>query len=75
MNMFAPTALNQKNEKVQTWIGRLMGAMTVVLITPVVIVLSMLIVRGSPAISLSSMWRLPNAWASPGALGQKKKHS
>lgn len=51
MNMFAPTALNQKNEKVQTWIGRLMGAMTVVLITPVVIVLSMLIVRGSPAIS------------------------
>jgi phosphate transport system permease protein len=51
MNMFSATALNKKNERTQAWIGRVMGAMTVALITPVVIVLSMLIVRGSPAIS------------------------
>ncbi len=51
MSMFAPTALNQKNDATQRWIGRLMGAMTIALITPVVIVLSMLIIRGSPAIS------------------------
>ena len=51
MSMFAPTALNQKNEKVQKWIGRLMGAMTIVLIIPVILVLSMLIIRGAPAIS------------------------
>ena len=49
--MFAPTELNQKNEKVQKWIGRLMGAMTIVLIIPVILVLSMLIIRGAPAIS------------------------
>ena len=51
MNMFSATALNKKNERTQAWIGRVMGAMTVALITPVVIVLGMLIVRGSPAIS------------------------
>ena len=51
MNMFSATALNKKNERTQAWIGRVMGAMTVALITPVVIVLGMLIVRGYPAIS------------------------
>jgi len=49
--MFAPTALNRKNEKVQKWIGRLMGAMTIVLIIPVILVLTMLVIRGAPAIS------------------------
>jgi phosphate transport system permease protein len=51
MSMFAPTALNEKNARTQRWVGRLFGAMTVTLITPVVIVLGMLIVRGSPAVS------------------------
>ena len=49
--MFAPTALNQRNEKVQKWVGRLMGSMTIVLIIPVILVLSMLVIRGAPAIS------------------------
>jgi phosphate transport system permease protein len=51
MSMFAPTALNEKNARIQRWVGRLFGAMTVTLITPVVIVLGMLIIRGSPAVS------------------------
>ncbi len=51
MSMFAPTALNQRNEKVQKWVGRLMGSMTIVLIIPVILVLSMLVIRGAPAIS------------------------
>ena len=49
--MFSATELNRKNERAQAWIGRLMGAMTAVLVTPVLIVLSLLIVRGAPAIS------------------------
>lgn len=49
--MFAPTQLNQKNQQKQKWIGRLMGAMTITLIAPVMVVLGTLIVRGSPAIS------------------------
>ena len=49
--MFSATELNRKNDRVQAWVGRLMGAMTAVLITPVLIVLTLLIVRGSPAIS------------------------
>ena len=51
MSMFSATELNRKNDRVQAWVGRLMGAMTAVLITPVLIVLTLLIVRGSPAIS------------------------
>ncbi len=51
MSMFSATELNRKNERAQAWIGRLMGAMTAVLVTPVLIVLSLLIVRGAPAIS------------------------
>lgn len=51
MSMFSATELNRKNDRVQAWAGRLMGAMTAVLITPVLIVLTLLIVRGSPAIS------------------------
>ena len=49
--MFAPTQLNRKNQQKQEWIGRLMGAMTITLIAPVMVVLGTLIVRGSPAIS------------------------
>lgn len=49
--MFAPTQLNRKNQQKQKWIGRLMGAMTITLIAPVMVVLGTLIVRGSPAIS------------------------
>jgi phosphate transport system permease protein len=49
--MFSATELNRKNDRAQAWVGRLMGAMTAVLITPVLIVLALLIVRGTPAIS------------------------
>ncbi len=51
MSLFAPTALNEKNARTQRWVGRLFGAMTISLITPVVIVLVMLVVRGAPSVS------------------------
>ena len=51
MSLFTATELNEKNDRTQRWVGRLFGAMTVTLITPVIIVLAMLVVRGSPSIS------------------------
>jgi len=51
MSLFTATELNEKNARTQRWVGRLFGAMTVTLITPVIIVLAMLVVRGSPSIS------------------------
>ena len=51
MSLFTATELNEKNARTQQWVGRLFGAMTVTLITPVIIVLAMLVVRGSPSIS------------------------
>ena len=51
MSLFTATELNEKNARTQQWVGRLFGAMTVTLITPVIIVLAMLVVRGSPNIS------------------------
>ena len=51
MSLFTATELNEKNARTQQWVGQLFGAMTVTLITPVIIVLAMLVVRGSPSIS------------------------
>jgi phosphate transport system permease protein len=68
MNMFSPTALNQKNERIQTWIGRLMGGMTAALIIPVVIVLGVLIVRGSPAVSWAFLTEDPTNGMTAGGI-------
>jgi phosphate transport system permease protein len=66
--MFSPTALNQKNERIQTWIGRLMGGMTAALIIPVVIVLGVLIVRGSPAVSWAFLTEDPTNGMTAGGI-------
>jgi len=68
MNMFSPTALNRKNERIQAWIGRLMGTMTAVLIIPVVVVLGMLIVRGSPALSWAFLTEDPTNGMTAGGI-------
>jgi phosphate transport system permease protein len=68
VNMFSPTALNQKNERIQTWIGRLMGGMTAALIIPVVIVLGVLIVRGSPAVSWAFLTEDPTNGMTAGGI-------
>ncbi len=49
--LFAGTARNARNRRVE-WLARtLLGMMTALLIVPVVIVLTLLVVRGGPAIS------------------------
>jgi phosphate transport system permease protein len=68
MNIFSPTALNKKNERIQTWIGRLMGGMTAALIIPVVIVLAVLIVRGSPAVSWAFLTEDPTNGMTAGGI-------
>ena len=51
--MFQATELNRKNRAVEAAMKWLFFAMTITLVTPVLIVLGMLVMRGMPAISLS----------------------
>ena len=51
--MFQATELNRKNRAVEAAMKWLFLAMTLTLVTPVLIVLGMLVMRGMPAISLS----------------------
>ena len=51
--MFQATELNRKNRAVEAAMKWLFLAMTITLVTPVLIVLGMLVMRGMPAISLS----------------------
>jgi len=66
--MFAPTQLNLKNQQRQKWIGRMMGAMTITLIAPVMIVLATLIVRGAPAISWAFLTEDPTNGMTAGGI-------
>jgi phosphate transport system permease protein len=66
--MFAPTPLNIKNQQRQKWICRIMGAMTITLIAPVMIVLATLIVRGGPAISWAFLTEDPTNGMTAGGI-------
>jgi phosphate transport system permease protein len=66
--MFAPTQLNLRNQQKQKWIGRMMGAMTITLIAPVMIVLATLIVRGGPAISWAFLTEDPTNGMTAGGI-------
>jgi len=68
MSLFTATALNKKNAKTQRWVGRLFGAMTVSLITPVIIVLAMLVIRGSPSISWAFLTEDPTNGMTAGGI-------
>ncbi len=68
MSLFTATALNKKNAKTQRWVGRLFGAMTVTLITPVIIVLAMLVIRGSPSISWAFLTEDPTNGMTAGGI-------
>lgn len=56
---FEATALNERNRRVQGLFRLLFGAMTVVLIVPVLLILGVLLVQGGPAISLEFLFTYP----------------
>ncbi|MES9845686.1 MAG: phosphate ABC transporter permease PstA [Candidatus Sedimenticola sp. PURPLELP] len=68
MNMFAETAINAKNKKVQRLYRTLFMLMTLLLITPVVIILATLIVKGSSIISIDFLFTDPTDGMTAGGI-------
>ena len=66
--MFASTELNNRNKKVQTLYRILFLMMTLLLITPVLIILSMLIVKGGSVISWEFLTTAPTDGMTAGGL-------
>jgi phosphate transport system permease protein len=58
--MFEATALNERNRRVQGLFRLLFGAMTVVLVIPVLVILGVLIHEGGPAISMEFLFSSPS---------------
>ena len=57
--MFAESTLNSRDKKVQTLYRTLFGLMTGLLILPVLIILGMLIAKGSPVLSIDFLFTEP----------------
>ena len=66
--MFASTALNDRNRKVESLVRILFLMMTLLLILPVVIILGLLIVRGAPAISFDFLFSNPTDGMTAGGI-------
>ena len=59
MSMFARTPLDQQNRRVEWLVKTLFLMMTVLLIVPVALIMSILIYRGAPALSLEFLTQVP----------------
>jgi phosphate transport system permease protein len=66
--MFASTELNIKNQRVEKLFRTLFLLMTLLLITPVVIILSTLIYKGSPALSIDFLFTSPTDGMTAGGI-------
>lgn len=68
MGMFAATALNRRNHRVQGLFRLLFGTMTVLLIIPVMIIMGTLIVEGGPALSIDFLFTAPTNGMTAGGI-------
>jgi len=66
--MFQATSINHHNEAVQKRVKILFGVMTSLLILPVLIILTMLIIRGGPAISWEFLFESPKNGMTAGGI-------
>jgi phosphate transport system permease protein len=66
--MFASTELNIKNQRVEKLFRTLFLLMTLLLITPVVIILGTLIYKGSPALSIDFLFTSPTDGMTAGGI-------
>ncbi|NNF04250.1 MAG: phosphate ABC transporter, permease protein PstA, partial [Rhodothermales bacterium] len=66
--MFQPTELNLRNYRIQRRWRRLFLGMTVLLILPVAIILTLLIIRGGPAISWEFLFTFPKSGMTAGGI-------
>jgi phosphate transport system permease protein len=65
---FVTTALDERNRRIQGLFKSLFLIMTVILVVPVVIILAMLIYRGSPAISIEFLFTAPRNGMTEGGI-------
>jgi phosphate transport system permease protein len=66
--MFAANELNRKNHNVQFLMRVLLGLMTGLLVLPVVLIMSMLIWKGSPVISFEFLFTSPTSGMTAGGI-------
>jgi phosphate transport system permease protein len=66
--MFAETALNVRDRKVQGLFGLIFGMMTVLLIIPVLIIMGMLIYKGGSVISIDFLFTTPTDGMTAGGI-------
>jgi phosphate transport system permease protein len=67
-SIFAATPLNRRNERKERRVRRLFLAMTLVLIVPVVLVLGILVWRGSPILSMDFLFSDPTNGMTAGGI-------
>jgi phosphate transport system permease protein len=67
-SMFAETALNVRDRKVQGLFGLIFGMMTVLLIIPVLIIMGMLIYKGGSVISIDFLFTTPTDGMTAGGI-------
>jgi phosphate transport system permease protein len=66
--MFAPTPLNEKNRRTERAVQIAFGAMTVLLVLPVLIILGVLIWRGGPVLSIDFLFTEPTDGMTAGGI-------
>ncbi|MEM9303384.1 MAG: phosphate ABC transporter permease PstA [Pseudomonadota bacterium] len=66
--MFEPTSLNKKNDRIQTAVKAGFGLMTLMLIIPVLIILTMLVYKGGGVISMEFLFTNPTNGMTAGGI-------
>jgi phosphate transport system permease protein len=66
--MFSASPLNHRNYKIQKLFRLLLGSMTGLLILPVIVIMTMLIIKGGPAISFSFLFTSPTNGMTAGGI-------
>jgi phosphate transport system permease protein len=66
--MFSASELNHRNQRIQKLFQFLLGSMTLTLMLPVVIILTVLVVKGGPAISFEFLFSNPTKGMTAGGI-------
>ncbi|MDZ4731052.1 MAG: phosphate ABC transporter permease PstA [Xanthomonadales bacterium] len=66
--MFSASELNHRNQRIQSLFRFFLGGMTVTLMVPVVIILTVLIIKGGPAISFEFLFTNPTNGMTAGGI-------
>jgi phosphate transport system permease protein len=66
--MFSATTLNRKNDRNEMMVRWLLGAMTGLLVLPVVVILSVLVYKGGPIISFDFLFTTPSNGMTAGGI-------